>query len=266
MILTEGDMPSIIHEPLKPGWQVNWQPESACFGQDPEVFYFEDLNRVTGENIKDAKAICETCIYKDQCLDRGRENHTQYFGVYGGELLGPKILPNETEENPILALSEQAAVFLQASIEAEPPRFDPEDQRQADEVRRAMREAFGGGKLPKEMQVNFGVLQNLLNPAAKIISTSNGSETEGEGTHMYRGAEPFYDPNMNCVGKDPMLFYFEEERDITPENLAMAKAICAACEVKVECLDWGKKHHSGKLAIFGEVVLTGDRKISKRYN
>lgn len=59
--------------------------------------------------------------------------------------------------------------------------------------------------------------------------------------------------NANCIGTDPESFYFDENQTRIP---ALVRRVCAACEVREECLEagldedwgiWGGKTKSERL-------------------
>jgi WhiB family redox-sensing transcriptional regulator len=50
----------------------------SCRGMDPDIFFPD-----RGESLAPAKAICDGCIVKDECLDYAVEN-VERFGVWGG--------------------------------------------------------------------------------------------------------------------------------------------------------------------------------------
>jgi WhiB family transcriptional regulator, redox-sensing transcriptional regulator len=67
-------------------WDIGWQYDAACRGEDSELFfapnYFEKKEEKEAREDK-AKAICERCSVRAECLDyalRNREPH----GIWGG--------------------------------------------------------------------------------------------------------------------------------------------------------------------------------------
>lgn len=50
----------------------------ACQGLDPEIFFPD-----RGESLKPAKAVCDQCIVKDECLEFALTSGER-FGVWGG--------------------------------------------------------------------------------------------------------------------------------------------------------------------------------------
>lgn len=57
---------------------LSWRQHSACRGVDPEIFY-----PGTDEEAGPAKAICETCVVRETCLDHAL-NLRERDGVWGG--------------------------------------------------------------------------------------------------------------------------------------------------------------------------------------
>jgi len=67
-------------------WEVGWQYEAACRGEDSEQFfapnYFERKDEKEAREAR-AKMICSTCAVRVECLEyalRNREPH----GIWGG--------------------------------------------------------------------------------------------------------------------------------------------------------------------------------------
>jgi WhiB family transcriptional regulator, redox-sensing transcriptional regulator len=67
-------------------WEIGWQYQAACRGEDSELFfapnYFEKKEEKEAREAK-AKAICARCPVRSECLDyalRNREPH----GIWGG--------------------------------------------------------------------------------------------------------------------------------------------------------------------------------------
>lgn len=57
---------------------MSWHAFAACAGLDPEMFF---PARGDAEGVTVAKAICDTCIVRADCL---RENVYEKDGIYGG--------------------------------------------------------------------------------------------------------------------------------------------------------------------------------------
>lgn len=72
-------LPPLIDESL------GWQFRAACVSTSTEIFYHPDGER--GSRYKEredaAKAVCNTCSVKQQCLDYALEIEDS-FGVWGG--------------------------------------------------------------------------------------------------------------------------------------------------------------------------------------
>lgn len=56
----------------------DWRKDAACLGADPELFFGE-----VGFNLEGAKAICQTCPVRQECLDFALANGEK-FGLWGG--------------------------------------------------------------------------------------------------------------------------------------------------------------------------------------
>lgn len=75
--------PTISIKAIEASWI--WQVQGACRGEDSTLFYYEDNER--GDN-KDnrtaaAKAICDTCKVKTECLEFALQIDERY-GIWGG--------------------------------------------------------------------------------------------------------------------------------------------------------------------------------------
>jgi WhiB family redox-sensing transcriptional regulator len=56
----------------------SWQMLSNCLGVDPDLFFPE-----RGASTKDAKAVCQGCIVREDCLEYALTNREK-FGIWGG--------------------------------------------------------------------------------------------------------------------------------------------------------------------------------------
>jgi WhiB family redox-sensing transcriptional regulator len=56
----------------------NWEPFANCLGVDPELFFPQ-----RGEPTEAAKAVCQLCIVRQECLETALENGEK-FGIWGG--------------------------------------------------------------------------------------------------------------------------------------------------------------------------------------
>lgn len=56
----------------------NWQHRAACRGLDPDLFFPE-----VGSTGTEARAVCNTCPVRAQCLDDAI-NRDEKFGIWGG--------------------------------------------------------------------------------------------------------------------------------------------------------------------------------------
>lgn len=57
---------------------VDWQVNAACNDVEPEIFFPE-----RGGSSKAARAVCNECSVRDQCLEYALNNKEQ-FGIWGG--------------------------------------------------------------------------------------------------------------------------------------------------------------------------------------
>lgn len=66
----------------------NWGDFAQCKGKPAEWWYAENHHTMQGKiDTQRAKALCETCIVRTQCLNYANENE-ESFGIWGG--LTPK--------------------------------------------------------------------------------------------------------------------------------------------------------------------------------
>jgi WhiB family transcriptional regulator, redox-sensing transcriptional regulator len=57
---------------------VEWQTNARCTEVDPEIFFPE-----RGGSSKSARAVCDKCLVKQDCLEYALKNKEQ-FGIWGG--------------------------------------------------------------------------------------------------------------------------------------------------------------------------------------
>ncbi|WP_122820061.1 WhiB family transcriptional regulator [Varibaculum vaginae] len=57
---------------------LSWQEQALCAQTDPEAFFPEK-----GGSTREAKAVCELCEVRDECLSYALENDER-FGIWGG--------------------------------------------------------------------------------------------------------------------------------------------------------------------------------------
>ncbi len=58
--------------------QLGWQGKARCLEVDPEIFFPE-----RGGSSKAARAVCNNCEVRSQCLEYALNNKEQ-FGIWGG--------------------------------------------------------------------------------------------------------------------------------------------------------------------------------------
>jgi WhiB family redox-sensing transcriptional regulator len=56
----------------------DWRVFSNCLDIDPDLFFPE-----RGASQKEAKAVCRSCIVREECLEYALDNHEK-FGIWGG--------------------------------------------------------------------------------------------------------------------------------------------------------------------------------------
>jgi len=64
---------------------LDWQQARACKNTDPELFFGPEHEAVRARDIRQAqaKAICNTCPVRAECLEYGIE-HSDGYGIWGG--------------------------------------------------------------------------------------------------------------------------------------------------------------------------------------
>ena len=50
--------------------------------------------------------------------------------------------------------------------------------------------------------------------------------------------EMWWLPDANCIGEDPELFFPVGTSTLALDQTDIAKAVCAACPVRADCLEW----------------------------
>lgn len=68
------------------------------------------------------------------------------------------------------------------------------------------------------------------------MSAEVWSDHDGDGLFWFR--RPAWQAEGACRGLDPDLFFPQRGQSLTT-----ARAVCAACPVKEECLDFAVEHH-----------------------
>lgn len=67
-------------ETAGPDQGTGWQVEAACRGMDPDLFF-----PGRGESTAAARAVCQECPVRQECLDHAMEDgHLEKWGVWGG--------------------------------------------------------------------------------------------------------------------------------------------------------------------------------------
>lgn len=72
---------------------------------------------------------------------------------------------------------------------------------------------------------------------------------------------PVWRSLAKCVGQDVAIFYLENEHDAA--TAALGKQICAACEVKVECLENAIRARE-KFGIWGGLTTPERKRLIRR--
>jgi WhiB family transcriptional regulator, redox-sensing transcriptional regulator len=57
---------------------LSWRQKGACRGLDPEIFY-----PASDDDAATAKAVCDTCVVREACLEYALSNR-EHDGVWGG--------------------------------------------------------------------------------------------------------------------------------------------------------------------------------------
>ena len=57
---------------------TGWQLAANCLGVDPDLFFPE-----RGASTKEAKAVCQGCVVREDCLEYALANGEK-FGIWGG--------------------------------------------------------------------------------------------------------------------------------------------------------------------------------------
>lgn len=69
--MSNDDIPLVVE-------REDWTKRAACHGVDPNVFF-----PTRGEDVEAARAICDGCPVKAECLDYALRT-SQKFGIWGG--------------------------------------------------------------------------------------------------------------------------------------------------------------------------------------
>ena len=64
---------------------MSWQGKAACRGLDVQLFFGADEEQPSEREFREAKAkaVCESCPVRRECLDYAVENSVRY-GIWGG--------------------------------------------------------------------------------------------------------------------------------------------------------------------------------------
>lgn len=64
-----------------------WSDEAACRTEDPELFYAHGVEgmKMSVPQIAEAKAICNSCPVRRECLDWAIEHGETEHGIWGGK-------------------------------------------------------------------------------------------------------------------------------------------------------------------------------------
>ena len=61
-----------------PAEDLSWQRQANCLGVHPDLFFPE-----RGASTREAKAVCGSCVVRDDCLEFALRNGEK-FGIWGG--------------------------------------------------------------------------------------------------------------------------------------------------------------------------------------
>lgn len=71
-------------EPTQPSWDSGqWRDGAACREADPGLFFPVGVTGLAGVQIADAKAVCQRCGVREECLEFALQTNQEY-GVWGG--------------------------------------------------------------------------------------------------------------------------------------------------------------------------------------
>jgi WhiB family redox-sensing transcriptional regulator len=64
---------------------MSWQDKAACQGLDVQLFFGADEEQQPEREVREAKAkaVCESCPVRRECLDYALRNSVRY-GIWGG--------------------------------------------------------------------------------------------------------------------------------------------------------------------------------------
>lgn len=72
----------------------DWQEKAACKDSNPEVFFVE---RGQTHLVRAAKAICDICVVKAECLEYAIDRPNVNGGIWGGTVLRERINLRKTK-------------------------------------------------------------------------------------------------------------------------------------------------------------------------
>jgi WhiB family redox-sensing transcriptional regulator len=88
---------------------VDWRTRAACLGEDPELFFPIGTLGPSAKQAAEAKAVCDTCIVRQECSDWARASR-QDNGILGG------MTPNERRQSKGSALELKVRTNNQITI------------------------------------------------------------------------------------------------------------------------------------------------------
>ena len=88
-----------------------------------------------------------------------------------------------------------------------------------------------------------------------MVTAAGSSDSEGEG--LFHFARPAWQQHGACRGVDPNMFFPERG-----ESVREAKAVCARCPVRAECLRYALENHEAR-GVWGGLSGRERRQLSR---
>ena len=75
---------------------MTWQAMANCLDTDPEIFFSDsETYRLTAQTIKKAKAVCQSCDVRNECLEYAVQD-IGLMGIWGGTTSRERIAMRRT--------------------------------------------------------------------------------------------------------------------------------------------------------------------------